>query len=170
MIAAGRKLFGGAGDPRIADIVAMAGVSLEAFYRYFGSKSAFIAAVADDGTSRVVTYVRHKTEGADTPEQKLRAVVDAVMRQAASPELAAASRNLLGTRSDSTSVLTFRGEIADLLSPVLGGLGSTDAPRDARIAATAVIGAVEDHIWSDTRPTSDDIDRLVDFIARAVRR
>src|SRR5690606_11725226 len=46
--------------PRVADIVAAAGVSNDAFYRYFPSKDALFAAILEDGTERLQSYLAHQ--------------------------------------------------------------------------------------------------------------
>src|SRR5580658_8369214 len=43
--------------PRVADIVAAAGLSNDAFYRHFPSKDALVAALLEDGTERLSSYV-----------------------------------------------------------------------------------------------------------------
>jgi AcrR family transcriptional regulator len=167
LIEVGRELFGGGANPRVADVVRAAGVSIEAFYRYFGSKGEFVAAVAEDGSHRVTTYVAHKVAGAPDPARRLRAAVEALMSQAAKPELAAAARNILAlTSTDGTS---FETAVAELLAPILGDLGSGDPGRDARLAAVTLVGVLQGHVWGGTRPTRGDIDHLTAFLTRAVR-
>src|SRR5690242_3428615 len=46
--------------PRVADIVAAAGLSNEAFYRHFRSKEALVAALMEDGTQRLGSYLAHQ--------------------------------------------------------------------------------------------------------------
>ncbi|MCF8587326.1 TetR/AcrR family transcriptional regulator [Gordonia liuliyuniae] len=168
LIAAGRELFGAGVNPRVADIVTAAEVSIEAFYRYFGSKAEFVAAISEDGIRRVSTYVGHKAASADSPGRRLHAAVTALMSQAATPELASASRNILGSRHEVAISLSFRTEIAEILAPILTDLGSTDVLRDSRLAATTLIGAVEDQVWNATLPTDDDIGHLVGFLRHAI--
>jgi AcrR family transcriptional regulator len=166
LVEAGRELFGSGANPRVADIVRAAGVSLEAFYRYFGSKDEFVAAVAEDGADRVTSYVAHRMEGVADPADRLRAAVDALMSQAARPELAAAARNILArVPSDGAS---FERALADLLAPTLAGLGAADAERDARVAAITLVGALQRFVWSDDPPSEDDATHLAAFVRRAV--
>jgi AcrR family transcriptional regulator len=173
LIEVGRDLFGSGANPRVADIVKAAGVSIEAFYRYFGSKSEFVAAVAEDGGQRVTSYVEHKMADVDDPTKRLRAGISALMSQASRPELAAAARNILGRsghaapHGDAGSVET---SLADLLSPTLTELGSTDAKRDSAVAATALLGILQNHVWAETEPTRREIDHLTGFLVGAVRR
>src|ERR671927_1206980 len=46
--------------PRVADIVAAAGLSNEAFYRHFPSKDALVAAILEDGAERLGSYLVHQ--------------------------------------------------------------------------------------------------------------
>src|ERR1700730_4642420 len=66
---------------RVADIVAAAGLSNEAFYRYFPSKDALVAALLEDGTQRLVHYVDHQMGKETTPEGRVRRWVEAVLSQ-----------------------------------------------------------------------------------------
>jgi AcrR family transcriptional regulator len=70
--------------PRVADIVAAAGLSNDAFYRFFASKDALVEAIVERGARTVVGYVRYRMARAaeDGPEARLRAGIEAVPRQA----------------------------------------------------------------------------------------
>lgn len=166
LIDAGRELFGSGASPRVADIVRAAGVSIEAFYRYFGSKDEFIAAVAEDGSDRVTMYVARKMAEVDEPGARLRAAVEALMSQAARPELASAARNILGRVSSDGG--PFESALAELLSPTLADLGASDVDRDARIAATALVAVLQRFLWSQNVPSDADTDHLCRFVRRAV--
>src|SRR5437660_5249790 len=48
---------GTAARARVADIVAAAGLSNDAFYRHFPSKDALVCAIIEDGTQRLASYV-----------------------------------------------------------------------------------------------------------------
>ncbi|CAN5701018.1 hypothetical protein BH11ACT8_BH11ACT8_05890 [soil metagenome] len=166
LLEVGRELLGSGTDPRVADIVKAAGVSIEAFYRYFGSKGDFVAAVAEDGARRVVSYVEHKVDTARTPEQRLRAAVTALMSQATDPAVAASARHILG-RSDPAPG-GFEATLAAILTPVLGELGSLDHERDAAVAATLLVARLQGYVWSETSPTKADIEHLVGFLTHAL--
>jgi len=58
--------------PRVADIVAAAGVSNETFYRHFASKDLLVAAILEDGAERLRGYLAHRMAKAPTPEGALR--------------------------------------------------------------------------------------------------
>src|SRR5207237_1993797 len=63
---------GTASRPRVADIVAAAGLSNEAFYRHFPSKDALVAALVDDGALRLQSYLEHQTSKEGGPEAQVR--------------------------------------------------------------------------------------------------
>lgn len=169
LIEVGRDLFGSGANPRVADIVKAAGVSIEAFYRYFGSKSEFVAAVAEDGGQRVTSYVAHKMDGIDDPARRLRAGINALMSQASRPDLAAAARNILGRTGSHSDAGTIEAALATLLGPTLTDLGSSDVARDSVLASTLLVGVLQSHVWGETQPTRREIDHLVGFVTRAVR-
>ena len=69
--------------PRVADIVAAAGLSNDGFYRHFASKDALVAAILDDGTERLLSYLAHQMAKEETAEGKVRRWVEGVLAQAA---------------------------------------------------------------------------------------
>jgi len=52
----------------------------------------------------------------------------------------------------------------------LAELGSAHPDFDASLAAHAVVGALSDHLWQRSRPTRDEVDRIVEFCLAAARR
>ena len=54
--------------PRVADIVAEAGLSNDAFYRHFKSKDDLVTALLDDGGERLRSYLEHQLAKETTPE------------------------------------------------------------------------------------------------------
>ncbi len=57
--------------PRVSDIVAEAGVSNKAFYRYFAGKDELILAVMERGVALVVSYLEHQMAKETTPAGKI---------------------------------------------------------------------------------------------------
>jgi AcrR family transcriptional regulator len=173
LIEAGRRLLAGDGPTRVADIVREAGVSIEAFYRYFGSKDEFVAAVAEDGGLRVATYVERRMGEATTPQERMRAVVAGMLRQADGPQLRASTRNILGRRGSDESHRSrseFAHTVARLLLPVVRDLGSPDPDRDALAATGTLVSAMETFVWSERSPTLEDVDHLTAFLLAALTR
>jgi AcrR family transcriptional regulator len=158
--------------PRVADIVAAAGLSNDAFYRHFPSKEALVAAIIDDGSARLTSYLTHQMAKAKTPRDEVRAWVDGVMSQAADDDIAASTLAVMwngatvgpavGTRPSTTAPL------AKLLEPPFAALGSSDPDADAAIVAHAVVGFLSDFLWSEVRPTRKQIAHVTEFCLRAI--
>src|SRR6202453_1435737 len=67
--------------PRVADIVAEAGLSNEAFYRHFRSKDALVTALLEDGGERLQSYLAYQLAKESTPEGQVRRWVRGVLAQ-----------------------------------------------------------------------------------------
>ena len=157
---------------RVADIVAAAGLSNEAFYRYFRSKDALVAALLEDGAERLRTYLSHQMGKQSTPESRIRCWVRGVLSQA-DPEIASATlavlRNSGGAGAGSAAGRHFAsGPLATLLTGPLRDLGSTDPDRDAALSAHGVLGLLSDHLWQGTSPPKGEIEAVTAFVVRGV--
>ena len=173
LLDAGRAVMarnGTASRARVADIVAEAGLSNEAFYRHFASKGALVAAILEDGTERLKSYLTHQMSKESTPAGQVRRWVEGVLSQAVDVEVAAPT----------LAVLWNAGGVADqdgrsssaLLSTLLwepfARLGS-DAPElDASLVASGIVGRLSELLWQSARPTLDEVDHLVRFALRTV--
>ena len=158
--------------PRVADIVAAAGLSNDAFYRHFPSKDALVAALLEDGAERLARYVAHQMSKEPTPEGKVRRWVESVLAQSR-PEIASASLAVLwngGSFSDGRAA--GRHPASSLLAPLLHGpfaeLGSTSPERDALLVAHAALGVLSDHMWARTTATPAEAEHIVEFALRAI--
>jgi len=158
--------------PRVADIVGAAGLSNEAFYRHFPSKDALIAALLEDGTERLASYVAHQMSKEPTPEGKVRRWVEGVLSQTreeiAAPTLAVLWNSgsigeSLGSGRHSASI-----PMAALLHEPFARLGSADPALDASLAAHATLGKIADYLWQRTAPSPAEIDHITEFCLRAV--
>jgi AcrR family transcriptional regulator len=162
-------------SPRVADIVAAAGLSNDAFYRHFASKQALVAAIIEDGSSRLASYLAHQMEKEVSAEGKVRAWVAGVMSQAADEDVASTTLAVLwngatiggtlGTSRPSTTA-----PLAALLRDPLAALGSTDPEADAALCAHAAVGVLSDFLWPRARPTHEQIDHVAGFCLRAITR
>jgi AcrR family transcriptional regulator len=155
-------------QPRITDIIRAAGLSNQAFYRYFASKDDLVAAVVDDGERRLVAYVQRQLAAADAPEQALRVFVEAVSSQASDPAVADATRAVLWNATRTIDVGGVRSRqlhdlLAALLVEPLRARGSADPARDAAVITGAVTSFMLDHLWRQTAPSSEDVEHLVRF-------
>jgi len=159
---------GTASSPRVSDIVAAAGLSNDAFYRHFASKQALVAAIIDDGSSRLASYLAHGMGKAAGAEDKVAAWVSGVMSQAADEEIAATTLAVLWNGAAVGATTT--APLASLLREPLAALGSTDPEADAALCAHAVVGVLSDFLWSETRPTREQINHITHFCLRAISR
>jgi AcrR family transcriptional regulator len=161
--------------PRVADIVAAAGLSNDAFYRHFASKEALVAAIIEDGSTRLASYLAHQMSKAPTPDEKVRCWVEGVMSQAADDDLASTTLAVLcnggtiggklGTSRPSTTA-----PLAALLREPFAARGSTDPQADAALCAHAVVGVLSDFLWRQAKPTRAQIDHVTEFCLRAIAR
>lgn len=157
--------------PRVADIVAAAGLSNDAFYRHFASKDALITALIEDGADVLRSYLAHQLAKEASPEGRLRRWVEGVMSQA-DEEVAATTLAVLwnaGSAGDGAAAGRHfaSAPLAPLLHEPFAALGSLAPERDASLAAHAVLGTLSDHLWLRTRPTADELEHLVRFCLRA---
>ena len=151
---------------RVADIVAAAGVSNDAFYRYFPSKDALFAAILEDGTERLQSYLAHQMAKEATPEGQVRRWVEGVLAQAADEDIAATTLAVLWNGGSVGEGLpsgrpSASRPLAVLLREPFAALGSADPDLDAALAAHAVVGTLSDHLWDRAHPSQATIDHVV---------
>lgn len=162
--------------PRVADIVAAAGLSNDAFYRHFESKDALVIAILQDGTERLMSYLAHQMAKETAPERKLRRWVEGILSQAIDDDVAEATLAVLwnasGVVSDGPPVgrASASAQLATLLHEPLAALGSAQPARDAALVSHAIVGALSDHLWARTKPTPSEVEHMVDFCLNAVQR
>jgi AcrR family transcriptional regulator len=161
--------YGTSKRPRVADIVAAAGLSNDAFYRHFPSKDALVAAIVDDGAERLLSYLDHQMAKTATPEEQVRRWVEGVLSQA-DPEIAATTLAVLWNGSGSDGVVAGRNPASALLATLLvepfTALGSPEPELDASLAAHATLGKLADHLAEGTPPTAADVQAITDFLLR----
>jgi AcrR family transcriptional regulator len=152
---------------RVADIVAEAGLSNDAFYRHFPSKEALVAALLEDGTERLASYIAHQMGKESTPEGKIRRWVEGVLSQ--TNERAAGTTLAVIWNGSSVGVGVAAGRhnastpLAALLHEPFTALASTAPEMDASLVAHATLGKVSDYLWAGARPTREEIDRITHF-------
>ena len=156
--------------PRVADIVAAAGLSNDAFYRHFASKDALVAAILEDGTVRLLGYLAHQMDKEATPEGKVHRWVEGVLAQAADEASAATTLAVLWNGGNIVDV-SKRPEtaLAALIETSFAELGSVEPALHASLVAHALVGKLSDLLQDRVRPTNADIRRITDFCLRAVR-
>jgi AcrR family transcriptional regulator len=163
---------GSSSRARVADIVAAAGLSNEAFYRHFPSKDALVAAVLEDGTERLKSYLGHQMAKQRTPAAKVQRWIEGVLSQA-NADLAETTLAVLVNSGGAESTVSAgrypaSGPLAALLQEPLAAAGSTQPELDALFFAHAVIGRLSDHLRERTQPSRAELDHLVELCLRSV--
>jgi AcrR family transcriptional regulator len=159
---------------RVADIVAAAGLSNDAFYRHFKSKDALVAALLDDGAERLARYVEHQMGKEPEPAGKVRRWVEGILSQA-QPEIAETTLAVLWNGgSIAEGAPPHRHSATVPLAALLHGpfeeLGSEDPALDADLAAHAVVGTMSACLWRHATPTQAEADQITSFCLKAVTR
>jgi AcrR family transcriptional regulator len=164
---------GTSSKPRVADIVAVAGLSNDAFYRHFPSKDALVTAILEDGSQRLTSYLRHQMDKAPTPTEQVRSWVEGVLAQA-DPTISATTLAVLwngGGAGDGSAVGRHfaSAPLATLLVAPFTELGSATPELDAELAAHAVLGKLSDYVWQQTEPSAAELQRITTFCLTAAR-
>lgn len=159
-------------SPRLADILAEAGLSNDAFYRHFKSKDELVAALMEDGSRRFCQALAARMATVETPLEKVdalvRGVVGLVADDTAAQSLRARMWNAARTADDSMRRLAARTALAQLLIDPLTMLGCADPERDARVLCDAALGRMEHFIWLREAPAQRDLDHIAEFCLRAI--
>ncbi|RAY14654.1 TetR/AcrR family transcriptional regulator [Actinomadura craniellae] len=162
---------GTATRPRVTDIVTAAGLSNDAFYRYFPSKEALVTALLEDGADRLGSYLAHQMAKEPAPEEQVRRWVEGVLTQT-DEKIATTTLAVLWNAGSSGEGLAAgrhpaSAPLATLLHGPFTALGSTTPALDASLAAHAVLGRLSDHLWQRTTPTPAEVERMVTFCLAA---
>ncbi|ORW88904.1 TetR family transcriptional regulator [Mycobacterium sp. IEC1808] len=158
-------------EPRVSDIVAEAGSSNKAFYRYFAGKDDLILAVMERGVAIVVSYLQHQMAKESRPEDQVACWIEGTLAQVADPHLISMSRAAAGQMSGpnwrvaDTEMLR---PLRDLLIEPITALGSTDIDRDVEAVFSCTAATMRRYVGSADRPQTDDIAHLVGFCLRGL--
>ncbi|MBL7487269.1 TetR/AcrR family transcriptional regulator [Frankia sp. AgB1.9] len=170
LIEAGRKVIEATGTTakaRVADIVALAGLSNDAFYRHFPSKDALVAALIEDGAERVAVALDRRMAREPTVEGKIRVWVDGTLAQADESPAARTTAVLWNSSTLNSSIPTgdhaATAPFAELLHEPFATLGSATPELDAELVTHAVLGRLSGHLRAHTRATPEEKDRLLRF-------
>jgi AcrR family transcriptional regulator len=165
-------------EPSMRDILAEAGLSTQAFYRYFTSKDELMLALLDEGRRQLIETLQRRMGQAATPAEQIRAWVEGVMAQASNT--AAAARTRPWVLSEQRLAELFPEEqqsSVDLLvglleSPVALLRGESGRRLSGQVSAAAVMiyrltfATLRSHLVARTKPTDDETNRLVEFCLR----
>jgi AcrR family transcriptional regulator len=166
-------------NPKVSDIVREAGLSNQAFYKHFKSKSELFLAILDEGQRELVTYLEHQTAKADTGVGKIRNWVVGIMSQAAEPGAASATRGVMMNshelQAEYPEECTRLNQL--LVEPLVaairlaeeeGTARSTDPLKTAMTIFRLAGSTTETYVLSRRVPAEEDIEFLVHFILSAL--
>jgi AcrR family transcriptional regulator len=178
LVDAGREAMARAGTrarPRVADIVAAAGLSNDAFYRHFRSKDDLVAAILEDGTERLASYLAHQMGKEADPAAQVRRWVEGVLAQAVDEDAAATTLAVLwngGSLAEGPTAgrPSASAPLARLLVEPLTALGSPAPELDAALVGHAVVGRLSDHLWARSRPDDAEVHAVATACASIARR
>jgi AcrR family transcriptional regulator len=157
--------------PRVADIVAAAGLSNDAFYRHFSSKEALVTALLEDGAVKLGGYLAHQMGKETDPRAQVRRWIEGVLSQANADIATTTLAVLWNGGSFGAAGRNFAsGPLGTLLEAPFTALGSADPEFDASLASHAIFGKLSDYLWRGARPTSAELDRMTAFCLAAIER
>jgi AcrR family transcriptional regulator len=167
-------------DPSLRDILREAGLSTQAFYRYFQSKDELLLLLLDDGRRRLLGYLEHQMEKEATSEGAVAAWVRGVLAQAADPAAASRTRPFLANQDRLTEAFSEEQRASvDLLIDQLSGpleeingkpggrkARQVEARRNAEATYYMTFGVLHRHLIERTAPTAGEVNHLVTFVLR----
>ncbi|BBZ46867.1 hypothetical protein MPRM_41480 [Mycobacterium parmense] len=153
--------------PRVSDIVAEAGSSNKAFYRYFAGKDDLILAVMERGVAIVVSYLEHQMAKESKPRDQVVRWIEGTLAQVADPHLISMSRAAAGQMSAGSDWRAAEQEmmrpLRDLLVAPVAALGSVDVDRDVDAVFSCTAATMRRFVGSAERPGPGDIAHVVRF-------
>lgn len=156
-------------EPRVSDIVAAAGSSNKAFYRYFAGKDELFQAVMERGVAIVVSYLRHQLAKESTPAGQVAAWIRGTVAQVSDPHLLsltrAASTQLTAAGVADDAILA---PLRELLTEPVTTLGGADPRRDADLVFTCTLATMRRYLGGAAQPERADVEHLVGFCLRGV--
>jgi AcrR family transcriptional regulator len=156
-------------EPRVSDIVAEAGSSNKAFYRYFAGKDELFQAVMERGVAIVVSYLSHQLAKEATPAGQVARWIRGTVAQVSDPHLLsmsrAASTQLTAAGVPDDEILA---PLRELLTEPVAALGGRDPRRDADTVFTCTLATMRRYLGGAAQPKRADVDHLVAFCLRGL--
>jgi AcrR family transcriptional regulator len=155
-------------QPRVAEIVAAAGITNQAFYRHFRSRDDVIVATYEQGLLTISSYLAHRVRSKRGLAAKVTAWIDGVLAQIDDPELAELSATILWNVAQiprDQSEIEPKGytRILTVLTDVLQAGGVAYPERTAHFVQTLVLGVTSRSMQTDERLSATDRTALVRF-------
>jgi AcrR family transcriptional regulator len=158
--------------PRVSDIVAEAGSSNKAFYRYFAGKDELILAVMERGVAIVESYLQHQMAKESDPRDQIARWIEGTLAQVADPELLSKSRAAALQMSTGNNWGAVDKEmmrpLRELLIEPISSLGSDDVDRDVEAVFGCTAAAMRRYMGSAGGSDADDIAHAVRFCLRGL--
>lgn len=156
--------------PRVADIVAEAKTSNQAFYRYFAGKDDLMRAVFERGVNRLYSYLEHQVGKEADPARQVEAWIRGVLaqvtnRRAAWQSAAVVKQLSQRDQADETRLLAAAGSL--LVGPAARA-GSVDAERDAALISATVFAVLRSHTTQGSAPSPAECDHVAGFCLRGL--
>ena len=175
LLDAARRVIVATGRARVADIVAEAGLSNDAFYRHFPSKDALVAALSEQATEHIAAVVARRMADEASPEAQVRCWLDGVLAQATGSSARANVAVLNASSNFSTAIPTgnhapVRAPLAALLRGPFAALGSSNPALDAELVTHAVTNRVAGHLFAGTAPSAEEVEHLLRFCLTTARQ
>lgn len=159
-------------QPRVSDIVAEAGLSNKAFYRYFAGKDELIMAVMERGVGIIVSYLERQMGDETDPALKITRWIEGTMAQATEPWLVsmsqAAARQLSATANRQVGDRDILAPLRVLLSEPVAALGGAAPEQAADAVFLCTTGTLRRNVGAGTRSSDADIAHLVTFCLRGL--
>lgn len=152
--------------PKVADIVAEARTSNQAFYRYFTGKDDLMRAVQARGLERLTTYLEHQMAKETTPEGQISAWIKGVLAQVTDETAARQGYAINLHIARSGGVQGTDGPLEEtgaLLVPPIKAAGRPNAHFDARFVQDVVYGVMRRHSHERTPPDPEERHQLIRF-------
>jgi AcrR family transcriptional regulator len=160
-------------DPSMREILAEAGLSTQAFYRYFSSKDELMLALLDEGRGRLVGTLQRRMARATGAAEQVRAWIEGVLAQATNGDAAARTRPWVLSEQRLAELFPREHEVSverlvGLLREPIGRLRG-ESMKSNRVASAAtlvyrlVFATLRDHLTASTRPDAKESEALVAF-------
>jgi len=153
--------------PRVTDIVAEAGTSNAAFYRYFPSKDDLILAVIERGVGMVVSYLEHEMAKEPTPLTAVARWIEGALAQVSDAHLTRMSRASLSQLTVLKDI-EIAVPLRQLLLQQIVAVGCTDPEHAADAVFATVMGTLRRHVATVTQPSPGEVEYLVSFCLKAI--
>lgn len=151
-------------DPSLRAVLKEAGLSTQAFYRYFQSKDELLLLVLDDGRRRLCSYLEHRMDRARSRDGRVRAWVEGVLHQADDPGVARRTRPFLAHQDRLAAA--YPAEQQQSIDALVALLAAEVGEDDARAIYHLAFAALHDALRRGEPVSAAAAEHLVGFCLR----